>query len=257
MPGIRSVHSLWRTCRPVAVAERQPEEPDHRSDALAWRHSLWKFDVHTATFRADATARASFEAHLPLPVLDRALSGSRRFGYPIPKAPEALQIFIDRMTPPYFRFFAIAILITMLLKDSTIAWFRLKDGYKQAITTIKLKIAPGLFAALFLYGGVALASHYIFNVRDSFGAFCQPDPKAKELDICRPSNWLYASEIPAATFRPLARPSVGALKPNSIPVIPAPRQAQGGAASALQIRDQQEGRLVISGSAVGPGRNAA
>jgi len=106
------------------------------------------------------------------------------FGYPLPKAPETVQIFIDSITHPYFRFFAITILITMLLKDSTIAWFRLKDGYKQAISTIKLKIAPGIFAFLFLYGGVALASHYIFNVRDSFGDFCKPDPKANALDLC-------------------------------------------------------------------------
>ena len=76
----------------------------------------------------------------------------------------------------------------MLLKDSTIAWFRLKDGYKQAIATIKLKIAPGIFAVLFLYGGVALASHYIFNIRDSFGDFCKPDPKASKLDLCTPAE---------------------------------------------------------------------
>ena len=68
----------------------------------------------------------------------------------------------------------------MLLQDSTIAWFRLKDGYKQAISTIKLKIAPGFFAVAFLYGGVALASHYIFNIRDSFGDFCQPGPQGEQ-----------------------------------------------------------------------------
>ena len=109
------------------------------------------------------------------------------FRYGVPKAPDALQIFIDRVTQPYFRFFAITILITMLLSDSTVASFRLKDRYKQVISNIKLKIAPGVFAFLFLIGGIALASHYIFNVRDSFGNFCEPDPKASELDIC-PSN---------------------------------------------------------------------
>ena len=106
------------------------------------------------------------------------------FGYPLPAVSEALQIFIDRITRLYFRFFAVAILITMSLEDSTIASFRLKDWYKQAISTIKLKIAPGIFAVLFLYGGVALASHYIFNFRDSFGDFCKPDPKASKLDLC-------------------------------------------------------------------------
>ena len=154
----------------------------------AWRLSLSKFDVHPQHSGPRSGAGVLLKL-ICLCLLSIALYPAPGWlGYPVPKAPEALQIFIDRITTPYFWFFAIAILITMLLKDSTIAWFRLKDGYKQAITTIKLKIAPGLFAVLFLYGGLALASHYIFNVRDSFGAFCQPDPKAKELDICRPSE---------------------------------------------------------------------
>jgi hypothetical protein len=77
---------------------------------------------------------AHFIVEWPNP--DRALSGPGWFGYPLPKAPETVQIFIDSNTHSHFRFFAIAILTTMLLKESTIAWFRLKDGYKQAITTI-------------------------------------------------------------------------------------------------------------------------
>jgi hypothetical protein len=74
----------------------------------------------------------------------------------------------------------------MFLQDSTIAWFRLKDGYKQAVSNIKLWIAPAFFAVAFLIGGIALAGHYVFNVRDSFGGFCMPDPDAKGgLEICR------------------------------------------------------------------------
>ena len=190
----------------------------------AWRLSLSKFDVHPQHSgpRSGAGVLLKF---ICLCLLSIALYPAPGWlGYPVPKAPEALQIFIDRITTPYFRFFAIAILITMLLKDSTIAWFRLKDGYKQAITTIKLKIAPGLFAVLFLYGGLALASHYIFNVRDSFGAFCQPDPKANR-----------TRHLPAERTGPvqagfqrqpsghLHGSSVVELKPNLIHVILAPR----------------------------------
>src|SRR4249919_2986586 len=137
----------------------------------AWRLSLSKFDVHPQHSGPRSGAGVLLKLIcLCLPSI-ALYPAPGWLGYPLPKAPEALQIFIDRITTPYFRFFAIAILITMLLKDWTIAWFRLKHGYKQAIATLKLTIAPGIFAVLFLYGGVALASHYIFNVRDSFGDF--------------------------------------------------------------------------------------
>ena len=150
----------------------------------AWRVSLSKFDIHGRHAEPPAGTSALQKLICLGLFLIALYPVPGWFGYPVPAAPEALQIFIDSITKPYFRFFAIAILITMLLKDSTIAWFRLKDGYKQAIATIKLKIAPGIFAVLFLYGGVALASHYIFNIRDSFGDFCKPDPKASKLDLC-------------------------------------------------------------------------
>jgi uncharacterized protein (DUF2235 family) len=154
----------------------------------AWRLSLSKVDIHgrhaepptgPTTLQKLVCWGLTFIALYPLPGW---------FGYPVPAAPEALQTFIDSITRPYLWFFAVAILITMRLRSSTIAWFRLKDGYKQAISTIKLKIAPGIFAVLFLYGGVAFASHYIFNIRDSFGGFCDPDPKASTLDLCTPAE---------------------------------------------------------------------
>ena len=98
------------------------------------------------------------------------------FGYTMPKAPRPLQIFIDRITHPYFQSFAFAILITMLLTDATIASVqaegRLQAGHQQH----QAQIAPAIFAFVFLVGGIALAGHYIFNVRDSFGDFCKPVP---------------------------------------------------------------------------------
>jgi hypothetical protein len=166
----------------------------------AWRASLSKFDIQGRHAEPPA-GTSTLQKLICLGLLLIALYPVPGwFGYPVPAAPEALQIFIDSITKPYFRFFAIAILITMLLKDSTIAWFRLKDGYKQAIATIKLKIAPGIFAVLFLYGGVALGSHYIFNIRDSFGDFCKPDLKASKLDLCTPAEVGLCTQAPDGTL---------------------------------------------------------
>lgn len=152
----------------------------------AWRTSLSKYDVH-ADRRGAAGGAGVIEnlvyacllliAFYPVPAW---------FGLALPKAGDTLQILIDRITQPYFQAFAIGILLTVFLRDSTIAWFRLRDSYKQAVSNIKLWIAPAFFALVFLVGGIALAGHYVFNMRDSFGAFCKPDPGARELDeVCR------------------------------------------------------------------------
>ena len=225
----------------------------------AWRLSLSKFDVHPQHSGPRSGAGVLLKL-ICLCLLSIALYPAPGWlGYPVPKAPEALQIFIDRITTPYFRFFAIAILITMLLKDSTIAWFRLKDGYKQAITTIKLKIAPGLFAVLFLYGGFALASHYIFNVRDSFGALLPARPQGERTrHLPAERTGPVQARIPAATFRATCTAACRGIETEF--------DTRNSCTSArlkverrqrLQIRDQQEGRMVISRRAVGPGRNAA
>ena len=155
----------------------------------AWRVSLAKVDLHTGASKASTGIGVMqiafygsllFIALYPLPGW---------FGYPVPSAGDPQQILIDRVTQPYFRCFAIAILFTMLLGDSAIARFRLKDGYKQTISNLKLWIAPAFFAIFFVVGGIALASHYIFNIRDSFGAFCKPDPSARQLaNVCKASD---------------------------------------------------------------------
>ena len=74
----------------------------------AWRVSLSKFDIHgrhaeppagtSARCRRSSALACSLIALYPVPGW---------FGYPVPAAPEALQIFIDRITRPYFQFFAI------------------------------------------------------------------------------------------------------------------------------------------------------
>jgi uncharacterized protein (DUF2235 family) len=162
----------------------------------AWRHSLSKFDVHARPVDASAghgmpkkllCALLWFIALYPIPGW---------FNYQIPKAPDGLQIFIDRITHPYFQSFAVAILVTVLLSDATIARFRLKDSYKQAISDIKLRYAPAIFAFVFLVGGIALAGHYIFNVRDSFGDFCTPTPRPDQLEICEKADMALCKRQP-------------------------------------------------------------
>jgi len=152
----------------------------------AWRTSLSKYDVHadenTTTGRADVVkwllyAGLIFVVLYPVPAF---------FGFPLPRIGGSPQMLIDRITVFHFWFFAVAVLITMFLSDSMIASFRLKYGYRKAISNIRLWIAPAIFAVIFLVGGLALAGHYVFDIRDSFGHFCKPDPEAKPLikDVC-------------------------------------------------------------------------
>ena len=147
----------------------------------AWRMSLGKFDIHTGTAKTSGgigVVQILFYSGLLLIALYPVPGW---FGHDVPRLDDSLQFLIDRVTWPYFRFFAVAILIAMLLPDKAIAWFRLKDGYKQAISNLKLWIAPAVFAVAFLVGGIQLTSHYVFNIRDSFGQFCIPDPTASKL----------------------------------------------------------------------------
>jgi uncharacterized protein (DUF2235 family) len=151
----------------------------------AWRMSLGKVDIHGGLSKASGGVSIAKILFCGCLLLIALYPVPGWFGYDVPRMNNSLQILIDRITQPYFRFFAIAIFITMALPEKAIAWFRLKDGYKQAISNLKLWIAPAFFALLFLFGGIQIASHYIFNIRDSFGQFCAPDPAAiKLVDAC-------------------------------------------------------------------------
>lgn len=154
----------------------------------AWRVSLAKIDLHREGSKARRGMSGLHVVVFAGLLLIALYPVPAWFGYPLPKAPAAPQIFIDRITHPYFQSFAVALLVTMLLGDTTIARFRLKDAYRQFITNIKLRFAPALFALMFLVGGAGFASHYIFNVRDSFGAFCKPVGRPTALKICEPDD---------------------------------------------------------------------
>src|SRR5262249_3692311 len=136
----------------------------------AWRTSLSKYDVH-ADKRGAAGGTGIVQKVIYFCLLLIALYPVPSwFGFALPSAGDPLQLLIDRITQPYFRAFAILILLTMFLRESTVAWFRLKDGYKQVISNIKLWIAPAFFAFVFVVGGMARAGHYVCNIRVMFGA---------------------------------------------------------------------------------------
>jgi hypothetical protein len=74
----------------------------------------------------------------------------------------------------------------MLLPSSLVFKLRTSWWYKKTLSEIKLRVAPALFALLFLYLGVTLVSHSFFNLLDFGGAICretsgadQPPPLAR------------------------------------------------------------------------------
>ena len=173
----------------------------------AWRVSLAKINLH----RTESDDRGG-RLRLPVPIfiillfiaLCPVLGWLGCDWLQAPESPQTpidnLKIFIDRLTHPYFQFFAAIILITMQLGDRTIARFRLKDGYRQFITDIKLKFAPAFFAVTFLLGGLAIASHFVFNFRDSLGEFCEPAKNATTLKVCDPDDMKLCKREPDGSF---------------------------------------------------------
>ncbi len=155
---------------------------------LAWRVSLAKIDLNRGKPKRPRRQERSADCGLCRLALIALYPVPGWAGYALPKAPGSLQIFIERITHPYFQWFAFAILVTMWLPGGTIARFRLADAYRQFITSIKLKVAPAFFALAFLVGGFGFASHYLFNFRDSFGHFCQPVEKPVALEVCDPDD---------------------------------------------------------------------
>ncbi|ANW05137.1 DUF2235 domain-containing protein [Bradyrhizobium icense] len=166
----------------------------------AWRVSLAKVDLHRSESKSRLGLSPSQMAVLAGLALIALYPIPGWIGYSLPKLSASPQTFIDRITHPYFQFFAFAVLVTMLLGDRTIARFRLKDAYRRLLTNIKLKVAPAFFAVFFLVGGVAFASHYLFNIRDSLGHFCQPAERPITLEVCDPDDMKLCKRAPDGSF---------------------------------------------------------
>ncbi len=185
---------------------------------LAWRREPCKSSTCTPeTSKTPVGVGRGAELVVSACWLDRALSDAGLVRISLPKAPASLQTFIDRMTHPYFQFFAFAILITMWLPGSTIARFRLKDAYRQAISDLKLKIAPAFFASLFLVGGSRFRQPLLFNFRDSFGEFCKPVGEASRARGLRPGRYeALQGGLPTAASRAPVPPGVPRRPPGRI-----------------------------------------
>ena len=175
----------------------------------AWRVSLSKFDIHGRHAEPPAGTSALQKLVCLGLFLIALYPVPGWFGYPVPAAPEALQIFIDRITRPYFRFFAIAILITMLLKDSTIAWFRLKDGYKQAISHHQTQDCAGDFCGPVSVRRRRAREPLHFQRPRQFRRFLQTGPQGEPSStFARRPRWGCAPRRPTAHFPTRARSSV-------------------------------------------------
>jgi len=80
--------------------------------------------------------------------------------------------FLDRMAHGFIWFLTVMALAALLLPITAIARFRTQDTYKRIVLAIKRTYAPLAFAVLLPFLVITFGSHYVFNVRDSFGSFC-------------------------------------------------------------------------------------
>jgi hypothetical protein len=96
-----------------------------------------------------------------------------------------------RLTEQPIRFMIFVFLFVYLVPLCLIRAVRTLPAYQNVLWSIKYWLAPGIFAFLILYCAVAFGSHYLFNIRDDFGAFCPDrklDPNIYGLARCRNEN---------------------------------------------------------------------
>jgi uncharacterized protein (DUF2235 family) len=96
--------------------------------------------------------------------------------YPIlgfARLPEPLNSLVDTYTERPIRFVLCAFLIINLMPEGAIQPLRTSALYRQSLSFIKYQLAPLFFALLIIYGAFALSNHVLFNLRDSFGSFCE------------------------------------------------------------------------------------
>ncbi len=125
-----------------------------------------------------------------------------------------LSAFLDRMAAGIIWFLVVAATLALLLPTKVIARFRTRPEYKRTVLNIKRKYAPLLFAVLLPLIGLAFASHYLFNIRDSFGSFCEESRVNGEtirstnrgLKICTEANRANCARI---KIDEAARPACG------------------------------------------------
>lgn len=65
------------------------------------------------------------------------------------------------------------------LPDNALYRIRSHPAYAGTLRAIKERIAPFVFAVLFVYVGLAVISHLLFNIQDVWGATCRETPSDK------------------------------------------------------------------------------
>jgi uncharacterized protein (DUF2235 family) len=70
-------------------------------------------------------------------------------------------------------------LIAHFIPERAIEWLRTRPIYQRSLSYLKLTLAPFGFAVLILYGAFAVSNHLLFNIRDSFGVFCNHSANEK------------------------------------------------------------------------------
>jgi uncharacterized protein (DUF2235 family) len=113
----------------------------------------------------------------------------------------------------------VAYLLIYFVPESWVHWLRNLTAYKRLLRTIKLVLAPFLFAVLTAWYGLAFASHYLFDVRDGRGVFCAGSRDADYLTTCKNENVATcdsAKSLPAAA--PAGLTCSAACKPKTITI---------------------------------------
>ncbi len=101
--------------------------------------------------------------------------------------PKEAQVAFARYTAQPVRFLISVYLLVHLIPESIVYRLRTWAPYQWFLRTVKLKAAPAVFAALTLWYGFAFVSHYLFDMRDAIGGFCEDKPSPAVLDVC-PGN---------------------------------------------------------------------
>lgn len=98
--------------------------------------------------------------------------------------PKEAQVAFDKYTAQPVRILISVYLLVHLIPESIVYRLRTWAPYQWFLRTVKLKAAPAVFAALTLWYGFAFVSHYLFDMRDAFGSFCEDKPSPTVLDVC-------------------------------------------------------------------------
>jgi uncharacterized protein (DUF2235 family) len=75
-------------------------------------------------------------------------------------------------------------LLVHFIPEAFVYRLRTWAPYQWLLRTAKLKLAPGVLAALTFWYAFAFISHYLFDMRDAFGSFCEDKPSPRVLEVC-------------------------------------------------------------------------